>query len=71
MSPKISRKQLTAARFVTCAPALPFFSDVEKSVKKQLQTIRSNPFLPRDIDVGGFVYDVRTGKLHEISEATE
>jgi carbonic anhydrase len=47
------------------------FSDVEKSVKKQLQTIRSNPFLPRDIDVHGFVYDVRTGKLHEISEAAE
>jgi carbonic anhydrase len=44
---------------------------VEKSVKKQLQTIRSNPFLPRDIDVRGFVYDVRTGKLHEISEAAE
>jgi carbonic anhydrase len=47
------------------------FSDVEKSVKKQLQTIRSNSFLPRDIDVHGFVYDVRTGKLHEISEASE
>jgi carbonic anhydrase len=47
------------------------FSDVEKSVKKQLQTIRNNPFLPRDIDVHGFVYDVRTGKLQEISEATE
>jgi len=47
------------------------FSDVEKSVKKQLQTIRSNPFLPRDIDVHGFVYDVRTGRLHEIGEAAE
>jgi carbonic anhydrase len=47
------------------------FSDVEKSVKKQLQTIRSNPFVPRDIDVHGFVYDVRTGKLSEISEAAE
>ncbi|HVS89510.1 MAG TPA: carbonic anhydrase [Candidatus Acidoferrum sp.] len=47
------------------------FSDVEKSVKKQLQAIRSNPFLPRDIDVHGFVYDVRSGKLHEISEAAE
>jgi len=47
------------------------FSDVEKSVKKQLQTIRSNSFLPRGIDVHGFVYDVRTGKLHEISEAAE
>jgi carbonic anhydrase len=47
------------------------FSDVEKSVKKQLQAIRSNPFLPLDIDVHGFVYDVHTGKLHEISEAAE
>jgi len=47
------------------------FLDVEKSVKKQLQTIRNNPFLPRDIDVHGFVYDVRTGKLQEISEAAE
>jgi carbonic anhydrase len=47
------------------------FSDVEKSVKKQLQTIGSNPFVPRDIDVHGFVYDVRTGKLREISEAAE
>ncbi len=47
------------------------FSDVEKSVKKQLQTIRSNPFLPRDIDVHGFIYDVRTGELREIGETAE
>ncbi len=47
------------------------FSDVEKSVKKQLQAIRSNPFLPRDIDVHGFIYDVRTGKLREIRETAE
>jgi len=47
------------------------FSDVEKSVKKQLQSIRSNRFLPRDIDVHGFIYDVRTGKLREIRETAE
>jgi len=47
------------------------FPDLEKSVKKQLQTIRSNAFLPRDIDVHGFVYDVRTGKLREIRETSE
>jgi carbonic anhydrase len=47
------------------------FPDLEKSVKKQLQTIRNNPFLPRHIDVHGFVYDVRTGKLHEIGDAAE
>lgn len=47
------------------------FSDVEKSVKKQIQTIRNNAFLPRDIYVHGFVYDVRTGKLQEISETAK
>jgi len=47
------------------------FPDLEKSVKEQLQTIRSNAFLPRDIDVHGFVYDVRTGKLREIRETSE
>jgi carbonic anhydrase len=47
------------------------FPDLEKSVKKQLQTIRNNAFLPRDIDVHGFVYDVRTGKLQEIRETSE
>jgi carbonic anhydrase len=47
------------------------FADVEKSVKNQMQTIRSNAFLPRDIDVHGFVYDVRTGKLQEIGETSE
>ena len=47
------------------------FPDLEKSVKKQLQTILSNVFVPRDIDVHGFVYDVRTGKLREIRETSE
>ncbi len=42
------------------------FTDVEASVGLQLQRIREIPFLPREIDVHGFVYDVRTGKLQEI-----
>lgn len=47
------------------------FPDLEASVRKQMQTIRNNAFLPRDMDVHGFVYDVRTGKLQEISETSE
>lgn len=42
------------------------FTDVEASVGRQLQRIREIPFLPREIDLHGFVYDVRTGKLQEI-----
>ena len=42
------------------------FSDLEASVRQQLARIRENPFLPRDIDVRGLLYDVRTGRLKEI-----
>ncbi|HMD39442.1 MAG TPA: carbonic anhydrase [Candidatus Acidoferrum sp.] len=44
------------------------FSDVEKSVRKQLETIRNYQFLIPGTDVHGFIYDVRTGKLQEVSE---
>lgn len=42
------------------------FTDVEASIGRQLQCIREIPFLPREIEVHGFVYDVRTGRLREI-----
>lgn len=43
------------------------FADLEASVRRQLARICENPFLPRDIDVHGFLYDVRTGQLNEIT----
>jgi carbonic anhydrase len=43
------------------------FTDLEASVRRQLARVRENPFLPRDIDVHGFLYDVRTGRLNEIA----
>lgn len=42
------------------------FTDVEASVARQIQSIRKIAFLPKDVDIHGFVYDVRTGKLREI-----
>lgn len=44
------------------------FSDLEASVRRQLQRVRETPFLPRDIDLHGFIYDVRTGRLREVQE---
>jgi carbonic anhydrase len=44
------------------------FSNVEKSVKDQLKTIRNSPFLMPGIDIHGFIYDVRTGKLQEVQD---
>jgi carbonic anhydrase len=35
-------------------------------VREDVATIRSSPPVPRDVAVSGFVYDVRTGRLHEV-----
>jgi carbonic anhydrase len=43
------------------------FTDLEKSVRDDVATVRSSPFIPKDIPVTGFVYDVRTGRLNAVS----
>ena len=44
------------------------FSDLVENVKNQVDRIKSTPFLPKDIPVYGFVYDVRTGRLEGVGE---
>ena len=43
------------------------FSDLDESVRQDVQTIRSSPLIPDDITVSGFVFDVKTGRLREVS----
>jgi len=54
------------------AAGLKFYSfpDLEANVKNQVDKIKSTSFLPKDIPVYGFVYDVRTGKIKEVARAT-
>ncbi len=42
------------------------FSDLDESVLRDVKAIRGSPFIPKDIPVSGFVYDVRTGRLREV-----
>ncbi len=42
------------------------FSDLDESVRQDVQTIRSSPLIPDDISVSGFVFDVKTGRLREV-----
>ncbi len=42
------------------------FSDLDESVREDVQTIRSSPLIPDDIAVSGFVFDVKTGRLREV-----
>lgn len=46
------------------------FSDLEASVRDDVRRIRQNPFIPADIPVTGYVYDVDTGGLTPVESAT-
>src|ERR1700688_3541594 len=43
------------------------FKDVEQNVRRQVARIKDHPYV-HDIPVRGFVYDVKSGKLSEVSE---
>ena len=45
-------------------------SDRDQSVVEDVSRIRNHPLVPRSIPVYGYVYDVKTGSLIEITEAT-
>ena len=43
------------------------FSDVEQDVRDSIKRITESPFIPRTESVRGFVYDVATAELREVS----
>lgn len=43
------------------------FADVEASVREQLDTLRATPHLVGGASARGFVYEVETGRLREVS----
>ena len=43
------------------------FADLEQSVRDDVEIVRSSSLIPNDIEVTGFVYDVKTGRLHEVA----
>lgn len=45
-------------------------ADGEKSVVEDVTRIRTHPLVPRRIPIYGYVYDVKTGRLVEIPDAT-
>ena len=42
------------------------FTDLEESVRADVQTLRDSPLIPRDIPISGAIYDVRSGRLQEV-----
>jgi carbonic anhydrase len=41
-------------------------ADVEAGVRADVRRVRSHPLLPADLPVGGFVYEVETGRLRTV-----
>ena len=47
--------------------ALEAFPNVEQDVRQSIARIEASPFIPHSDQVRGFVYDVATGKLNEVT----
>ncbi|MEJ2455041.1 MAG: carbonic anhydrase [Candidatus Thiodiazotropha sp.] len=46
-------------------------SDNAKSVVEDVKRIREHPLVPGDIPIYGYIYDVKSGRLLEVPEATQ
>ena len=49
--------------------ALESFSDLEGDVRQSMARIQASPFIPHKDAVRGFVYEVETGRLREVTPA--
>ena len=43
------------------------FEDLDDDVRQSIERIKASPFVPNKDNVRGFVYDVETGKLREVT----
>ena len=42
------------------------FKDPEENTRAQIAKVRSHPWIPKDVPVRGFIFDVDTGRLREV-----
>jgi carbonic anhydrase len=47
--------------------ALEAFSDLERDIRQSIARIKASPFVPNKDAVRGFIYDVRSGALQEVT----
>jgi carbonic anhydrase len=43
------------------------FTDVDEDVRDSMRRVRESPFIPKRDSIRGFVYDVESGRLREVS----
>ena len=42
------------------------FSDLQENLGRQIEKVRAHPWIPQEISVRGFIYDVKSGRLQEV-----
>ncbi len=45
-----------------------FYSDVNRATQRQVQKLRSHPWIPLKVVIRGFVFDLSTGELKEVTD---
>ncbi|MGB7284880.1 MAG: carbonic anhydrase [Candidatus Acidiferrum sp.] len=51
------------------APAFFYaFQNIDENVRHQIQKLRTHPWVPKEVSVRGFVYDVASGRLREVMD---
>jgi carbonic anhydrase len=60
------REQLQDETGVKPSWAAESFTDLERDLRQSMERIRNSPFIPNK-NVRGFVYEVETGKLREVT----
>jgi len=61
------RRQLREETGIEPEWAAEAFSDLAGDVRKSIARIRDSPFIPEKGSIRGFVYDVHTGRLDEVT----
>ena len=61
------RRQIQTETGIKPEWAAEAFDDLEEDVRQSIARIKASPFIPKKDQVRGFVYDVKTGGLTEVS----
>jgi carbonic anhydrase len=61
------RRQIQEETGVKPEWAVETFDDLEQDVRQSIARIKNSPFIPKKDQIRGFVYDVKTGSLNEVS----
>jgi carbonic anhydrase len=61
------KAQITAEVGIRPAFALEAFPEAEADVRQSIARIKASPFIPHHDSVRGFIYDVKTGRLGEVT----